>query len=80
MDIREGRHYCRKLTGYFWKVEAVNPNGTVAIVLDGKHPERELVADKETFLRDFEEDWNCPACEGDITSPHRSNCAYGTGN
>lgn len=80
MEIREGRFYLRKLTGYPWKVEAVNPNGTVAIVREGKYPEREMVADKETFLRDFEEDWYCPACEGDITYPHRYPCAYGTGN
>lgn len=32
-------------------------------------------------LKDFDNgDFKCPACEGDITSPHSANCNHAPGN
>lgn len=52
MELRERQIWKRKLTGYFWRVEAVNPGGTVAIKLaDGE--DRELL-ERADFLEKFE--------------------------
>ena len=51
MEIREHQVWKRKLTGYLWKIEAVNPGGTIAIKLvDGD--DRELL-ERADFLEKF---------------------------
>lgn len=78
MELREGQFWKRKLTGFNWQIEALNPGGTVAIKL-AEGEERELL-ERVEFLEKFtgplipvlyrREPKLCAACEGDVTEPH----------
>jgi hypothetical protein len=52
MEIREGQFWKRKLSGFVWQVEAVNPGGTIAIKLWDEIPDHELLTQEE-FLERF---------------------------
>lgn len=55
MELREGNFYRRKLTGYLWRIEALNPNGDIAIKqeLGYERPEREMLTEQQ-FRESFE--------------------------
>lgn len=52
MELREKQFWKRKLGGYIWQIEALNSNGTVALVMWDDTPEREVLT-REDFLTRF---------------------------
>ena len=53
MELKEGDFWRRKLTGFIWEIQAINPGGTVAIKLWDEIPNHELLT-REDFLEKFE--------------------------
>ena len=95
-DIKPGSRWTRIITRYVWRVEGINPNGTVNIRMGrGEQTQRETHA-PDVFLGAFQEvpPENRNArfhegqgrrrwcqCKGDPKFlGHRSDCNYASGN
>lgn len=55
MEIREGQFWTRKCSGFLWEVEAVNPNGILAL-RTGTDPVEHESFTREDFLERFVHD------------------------
>lgn len=79
----DGSLWVRKLSGHVWRVSYLERGHFVRLrKIFGR--EEELVT-LQAFFEHFipealAERYACPACDGDVTMPHSSDCNYARGN
>jgi len=72
-DTKNGLNFCVLCeSGFGLSSSTRDLASNIVIFLNSLPPE-------ETLLMG-ELEYKCPACEGDITSPHMANCNYANGN
>lgn len=82
--VKEGSCWERKLSGYVWRVEKVHERGPFELELQMLETGERIAMSKEYLEQHFrpieDREGFCEACEGDVTTPHRADCNYATGN